>query len=355
MSSAEEAVEQTVNQARKLITKGKGRKLLGTLKAADKELGRRLAKAAKERGGAFGDRFTDAKMMAYRAHINHVTEYVALRVGGMAEEKAMQALKAGSAHTVNLINRFEQEFTGLAQPLRLTHSSVFEGVKNKLGRSLLARNRASVARYGEMMIRDFEGAMKRGLVQGMTQGEVINKMVQEAPPDLAEHLHQTEPRHFPDPQVGYMKRRYWAERVVRTETANSYNAANMESINQARQEFPDMGKKIIATFDNRTALDSMYVHGQIRKADEMFHDGSGREYMRPPARPNDRETVIPWRVQWKEGRTTKPRSLKEIADTEAAERSAKKLPKRPRSLMKSEVNKRMERTKQKQFDRTQQD
>ena len=74
-------------------------------------------------------------------------------------------------------------------------------------------------------------------------------------------------------------------------------------------EFPEMKKKILAHFDSRTAEDSIAVHGQVRNvsgAGSLFRDGAGREYEHPPARPNDRETVIPWMDEWEDTRMTRP-------------------------------------------------
>lgn len=350
-SEVEEAVKDTIRQARTLITQGKGTELLRLMKEADADLGKRLVKAATERGGKFGDRFTDAKMIAFKNQISTVTSYVEKRLTGMTHEKVMSSIRIGTAHTVKLIKAFEKDYAGIAESVRIDHTRIFNNVGQKLTPSLLSRSRASVERYGRVMVRDFDLVMQRGIAQGLTQSEMIDKLISKAPPKLAAYLHHNEPRSFPDPKTGYMRKRYWAERIVRTETANAYNAANLASIEESRNEFPDMGKKILAIFDKRTAIDSMYVHGQIRGVDELFHDGAGREYLRPPARPNDRETIVPWRMPWKETAATKPKSLTEIKKSEAAQATSQRIPPRPPGMMNSMVQKRIERTRQAKFTR----
>jgi hypothetical protein len=104
----------------------------------------------------------------------------------------------------------------------------------------------------------------------------------------------------------FSSRRGWAERIVRTETAAAYNGARMLAIREASKEWPDVKKKILATFDKRTAYDSVAVHGQVRDLNDSFIDGAGRMYLQPPARPNDREIVIPWRPAWREMAHTRP-------------------------------------------------
>lgn len=348
-SDAEEALKLTIKQARTLITQGKGRDLLVLMKEADKDLGKRLVKTANERGSRFGDRFTDAKMLAYREQIVYVTKYVEMSLTGMTHQKVMTAMKSGTTHTVRVFKAYEKEYRGISELVRIDSQRVFENVGKKLTGSLLSRSKSSVERYGQAMIREFDLAMQRGLAQGLSQSEMITRLIKTAPPKLAKYLHDNEPRHFPDPKTGYMKKRYWAERIVRTETANAYNAANLASIEEMRNEEPNIKKKILAVMDKRTALDSVYVHGQVRDVDGLFHDGAGREYLRPPARPNDRETIIPWHDGWKETASSKPKTLQQIQASEAAKEATTPVPARPPGLMVAAVKERMARTKQSTF------
>ena len=123
----------------------------------------------------------------------------------------------------------------------------------------------------------------------LPNGELLRLDVRDIPPGL------------------FVRYRSWAERIVRTETAYAYNASRMETLHEAKaRDFPDLGKKILATFDPRTAADSVAVHGQVRELREAFVDGAGRVYQHPPARPNDRETVIPWRSGWQDVAASRP-------------------------------------------------
>lgn len=90
--------------------------------------------------------------------------------------------------------------------------------------------------------------------------------------------------------------RWRADRIVRTELMNAYNATKHATLLEARDSglAPDIQKTCIVTYDNRTAPDSLPLDGQVRALDEPFVDGKGRTYQHPPGRPNDREVEVPW-------------------------------------------------------------
>lgn len=106
-----------------------------------------------------------------------------------------------------------------------------------------------------------------------------------------------------------------AERLVRTELARAMNATAVGSIEQAtkmgiplaRQWYeyatgPDWGEGIgkgwpgpASPLDKRVGKDSLRMHGQVVVGNQMFIDpGTGIQYAEAPARPNGRETIIPY-------------------------------------------------------------
>lgn len=88
------------------------------------------------------------------------------------------------------------------------------------------------------------------------------------------------------------------ETALRTEAMRSYAEgaqAEMEALQAER--YPDLARKLIETFDQRTGRDSYAAHGQVRGPHEPFTDGR-HTYLLPPGRPNDRAVVIPWRKAW---------------------------------------------------------
>lgn len=113
-------------------------------------------------------------------------------------------------------------------------------------------------------------------------------------------------------------------------TSYAYNAAKLDTFSQLRRDgLPSLKKKIVAHFDRRTAPDSIAVHGQIRDVDgpnSYFVDGDARVYQHPPARPNDRETVLPWLEEWGESEATRPLSPSEVQTADAASRAGRTPP-----------------------------
>ena len=242
-------------------------------------------------------------------------EYTDKRLAGFTHEQAKKAVKKGVIGTAKLAAKLEKQFTGISRPLNIEQAAVLSPLINQTQSSLLSRNASSVQRYGKAMVADFERVMRQGFVEGLSNQQVISRMVMTGSMGgiKAAKLHAKEPKYFPAP-TGFVKKQYWAERIVRTETAYAYNKANHATLKETKaQDFPDMQKKILATFDSRTAPDSIAVHGQIREVDEYFMDGAGREYMHPPGRPNDRETVVPWRPEWQELPNTVPTPPKQAA------------------------------------------
>ena len=295
-----DAIEETINRARRLFSSGAGT-TLEILKEADKSLSDKLHALVEKHGGPTGS-FTEGHAALWRKQIKLVTEYLEKRMVGHTHEQATVAIKASVKDTVILAKKLEKRFTGMTRPLALDSQHMQDEVVRGTGSSLLRKHQASLNRYGKAMVGDFERVLRVAQIEGLDQHQTVSRLVSAGKlgGHSARSLHAKEPGFFPEP-TGYVKRRYWAERIVRTESAYAYNAAALQSMNVARQtDFPDMQKKILATFDQRTAPDSVAVHGQVRKLEEMFVDGAGRHYLHPPARPNDRETVIPWRPHWEE-------------------------------------------------------
>lgn len=297
-------VEETLNRAGQNFTK------VGTLPSilseADQRLSERLHKVVDRRGGA-EVRFSEASALIFRKQIRLVQQYTNKRLLGLTHDQAKQAIQVSVKDTVSLAKAMEQRFRGVSQPLAIETQGWMDRATRGTNASLLQQHRTSVGRYGDRMILDFERQLRVGLLTGMSHHEIVSRLVDTGKLGgiKAAGLHRNDPRWFPKP-TSYVKKRYWAERIVRTEMAYAANAANLSAMHGMKDQFPDMGKKILATFDAKTALDSIAVHGQVRRLEEYFMDGAGRQYLHPPARPLDRETIVPWRMGWKELPATEP-------------------------------------------------
>lgn len=280
----DELIRSLVRQAEQVstCTDAVGRRaaqsLLRDLKAADADLSARLTRISVR--NAFGAR----QVAAYRAQIRAVIATVEPRLLGVTQRTAQAAADFGSRSAVAELERIESAFRGAVTPLPLKLAIRASRVGERVGASLLSRHESSVARYGQAMVQNFERHLRVGLLAGDTPSQMVDRLAGE----------------------GFSARRGWAWRIVRTETSYAMNASKLDALRVLRDGGEEVQKKILATFDNRTAMDSKAVHGQIRPIDGLFVDGLGRRYLAPPARPNDREVVVPWRSGWPDRGYTRP-------------------------------------------------
>lgn len=325
LDEADSVLQESLERARKLLRDAPGDEVLAMLEDADMRLKRRLAGMAVM---APGLRFSDAQVMAYQRQIAITIEYVKKRLLGITDIKAKAAISKATKTTVNDIEQLNQKFTGIAVPLRLREAATMSGIVRRVNGSLVGQRATSVDRYGDGMTRQFRTIIRDGMIQGVSQGQMVDALVGHGGPRGP----RVSTRAREDPITGkvirlkeesipeglFVRKRYWAERVVRTEVAHGQNEARLRTIEESkRTDFPDMGKKILAMMDMRTAMDSIGVHGQVRPTDGLFQDGAGRQYLRPPARPNDRETIVPWRLSWEETPYSAPMPPQDVAKLQA--------------------------------------
>ncbi len=284
------------------------RELLELLVDADADLARRLRIWNRYNGGP-EMRFTEASLVAYRAQVGEVIGYVQRRLEGLTNAEALAAAQTSLNRTGRLLRGLDRAFTGIVQPLRFEQALI-----TRMEPSLLARHATSVDRYGASMIRAAELELSRGFASGLTQGQMVQRLVRMKGPQGVVSLAAVEvqPGMVVRLRTGYIPeglfvaRRGWAWRIVRTEVAEAQNAVSERIVETGARTFADMKRKILAVMDQRTAQDSIGVHGQVRAIGEEFVDGAGRRYLRPPSRPNDRETLIPWRERWPETQRSRP-------------------------------------------------
>lgn len=192
------------------------------------------------------------------------------------------------ASTADWLRILDESFAGTVQPLRWDSLEWLEQERRPLLQSRLRIYRKSFQRYGAEAVAAIESEIVERILTGdpwTDARESVMAIVRE--------------------QVG--DRQWMVDRIIRTESSAAWNGITMAALEAEDADDPDpddpMLKKLVATFDAVTAEDSRLLHGQTRRLDEMFLDvTSGREYMAPPNRPNDREIVVGWRRSWGDDR-----------------------------------------------------
>lgn len=238
--------------------------------------------------------------------LNDVILALSRRLGKTTLGMAGEAAEVAASNVYNVMDAGNRAYLG--RPLGLREASMISRAVSGTNASVLRRLAATEAETKEVMadpdaaaeatdvaprmmeeggvlsrysietIGVFEDTLRNGMITGKPWGDVRQELIDNSP---------------------FLKGapKFWAERIVRTETMTAYNRAGWETIREANDELGDMVKILSATFDDRTGWDSYQVHGQIRRPDEAFQ-WAGGYYQHPANRPNDREVVLPHRIAW---------------------------------------------------------
>jgi hypothetical protein len=309
------------------------------LQRATQDLARRLDVAV--RAGA-ATPTSIAQMQATLTQLRAVMRDLAQRLGRTTTTTARKAAELGALGMYDYLQSANQELGSRARPLGLREASMLSravsGAEASVLRRLATREKEAEAaqespdedvteavppqpmreggvlsRYSMATIGEFEKVLQVGIATGKPWGDVRAELIERSP------FLQGSPR-------------YWAERIVRTETMGALNRSGWESIRAADDELGDVVKILSATFDDRTSWDSYQVHGQIRRPDEAFL-WAGGYYQHPPNRPNDREVVVPHRIAWPIPDELRWRSDAEVAAAWRRERRRGAPPPRDLSTM----------------------
>jgi len=289
-------------------------KMRKQLMQAQRELNLRLQSAIQ---GPGEDSFTAHQI---RVALEQVRATLAIVKGGMRKttlETGKLAAEDASTQAVRYIAESQAKYVGIGQKLGFRESRVLDraivGTESSLLNRLQGDPKAGpgiLDRYGDNVIRRFEERLQQRFIQKKPWNDVRNELIAESP--------------FLQQAPGY-----WAERIVRTEVMGAHNRANWETMRAVNDEVGEMLKILSATFDSRTASDSYAVHGQIRRVNEAFEDWY-HMYQHPPNRPNDREVVVPHRMNWPIPPNLAWRSDSEVSAKWAEEGRKGSPPPRPR-------------------------
>lgn len=284
-----------------------GKRMRGHLEDAQKDLVARLERLAPGMKGSF----TERQMNSALLQVRHVLGGLAPGMRGTILETGLEAAADASNGVVEYLVKAEKAFRGVGvQALALDEASMMDAARFGAKASILRRIASSgedvpgaegaphmakkgvLDRYGMNVIGYFERSMRTAMIARKPWDSIKEDITSKSP------FLQQAPGH-------------WAERIVRTESASAYNTASLHASEDAEEQLGDMVKILSATFDDRTAADSYVVHGQIRRTNEPFDTWYG-PMMAPPARPNDREIVVPHRISWPIPPYLFPRSRAEV-------------------------------------------
>jgi SPP1 gp7 family putative phage head morphogenesis protein len=214
-------------------------------------------------------------------------------------EAALRKLINGAGHLSahhlqHEVARFSQVFEGTSRALPLNVARII--VQGE--RTLIPRIRTSAARYAGNVGQDIHRELAVGVLRGETVTDLTNRLVRHGGPRGLVALRGVagEPGAVTEhiAEGLFTRYRYWATRIVRTETQNAYNEQLDEGFQQARESIPDLERRWDASIDGRVCQMCAGLNGVVVPIGQPFPDGIDGA----PAHPNCRCRVGAWRADW---------------------------------------------------------
>lgn len=291
------AVDEHRNKLQKVLTTKAANKLKGVYDEAQASLTDKLRRSVKAKKG---DTFTAVQHRIFLGQLRQGQAVIAKRLAGEMSPLSRQAQETALKGLVSDVATLSKKFTGVSTVLPIEETAVLQGIIDENESSMIKMHQNSFANYGVNITQKVEGKLSLSLLSAQPTHELID--------DVAEMVDGE----------------WWqGERIVRTEMAYAYNRAHRDGITESSEELPDLMQRWEEhcdadgqPLDDRVAVDSIAIHGQVVKAGGLFYmpatapfpdaEGNttvpsrlvGLAWEFPPNRPNDRSVLAPWMPDW---------------------------------------------------------
>lgn len=292
-----QAVAAHRNRLQSLVTRQGVRQLKSVYDAAQAKLTSQIARAVRANRG---DSFSAYQMRVAQAQLRQGQALIAKRMAGDMGPLSKQAQEAALNGLIDDVARLSRAFTGSEVTLPIDEAARFAGVVDARRSSLMKMHQNSMARYGANIVQQAEHRMAVSLLTGESSSATM------------------------DAVASLIDGEWWqGERIVRTEMAFAFNAAHYDGIKESGDEVPELKQRWEENcndaglpLDDRVAVDSIAMHGQVTEAGGLFTmprtapfpDAKGKtqvpehlvgeQWPFPPNRPNDRSVLSPWMADW---------------------------------------------------------
>jgi len=242
------------------------------------------------RGVNMDETFTAQHMRAMLAQCRGGLEAMrALRpeVVGKLSSGAVAAARLGIEHVESQIVTFSGAF-GEAHRIDIAVA----GVLAEGRRQLVPRYEKSAARYSEEMQADFRYQLAVGMLKGETIDQMTRRVMQLGERKIGKGGTADEMA-----EGFFLRQKYNAARLTRTEAINAYNVHHIESLWEANRTDPGYLKRWDAAADGTCKLCRSF-DDQVADLDGDFEGLYGVTVQQPTAHPHCRCRIIPWRLSW---------------------------------------------------------
>lgn len=280
-----ELLRRQEQQLQKYATTTAVRRIRRFYQQARDDLEMRLRRAAKA-GSDFEVQQYQALLRETRAMLKTIAGKMAGELGSSAEETVSASIR----QTVRATKTLARVYGGVEPRFSLETAAVQLDLVEGVVPSLLKRyHDLGHSSWEAATIHRMQGVMALGLAEGVSTGEVADRLMDD----------------------GFMKERYRAERIARTEAMYSANVARAVSGREMAHEYPGLKKKLLAVIDDRTHPGCLALHGTVLEWDEEFVDEDPshkvpRRARLPPLHPSCRCSIVPWHDSWGETAFTEP-------------------------------------------------
>jgi SPP1 gp7 family putative phage head morphogenesis protein len=197
--------------------------------------------------------------------------------------------KAAALSHENLIRQAtafsKKKYKGSLVPSPLTLAAAMDQ-----GRTLLLPQfDSSVKRYGQKLI----GDIQHRLAVSMAAHETTDQMRKRIFTDYLQPLGTVQVGGRDVPVTAG-----WAERLVRSEVSQAYNAFHHAQLSEQAYEEPSLMKCWSATMERRTCSICRAMNGKVLPVRQPFKLPNGKRVMHPIIHPNCSCTLVAWMPEW---------------------------------------------------------
>lgn len=213
----------------------------------------------------------------------------------LLSDQAIEEGALAATHAEAQLARLMAIFDGAAHPIALREAAVVaRGTK-----FLIPQYPTSAARYAGAMADDIRRVIALGFAKNETFAETTKRLVGMGGPRgavavrgvagdqlaIVEHI----------PEGLFRRYGFWAERLVRTEAMQAYNAVHLESLTEFHKDDDELVTMWDASNDSRVCRFCQRFDEQIVAIGSEF---TGIGVTHPPAHPNCRCVLVPWKRRW---------------------------------------------------------
>lgn len=274
------------------------RMLLPVFQQAEKEMAAQLADwVHRTPDGEL--RFSAWKYRSALVQLHAGVGHLSGALGEQLERGGHEAQKLALTHLEHEVARLSSVFGDHVAPLQWNLAKIMASGES----ALVPRFRNSAARYSGNVWGDIKQRLAVEILKGSSVSEMVDRLVEQRGPSgyvslsgvagdegaIVEHI----------PEGLFVRYRWWAERVVRTELGSAYGVQMLQGLHAAKGVLPDLQKRW-CTDGSGCAHICTPADGQTIDLHEVFVLGDGSTTDTAPGHPNCRCRVGAWRAHWGE-------------------------------------------------------